>query len=235
MNKFERHSYLYSSWVALFVPCILSLYVGYDYIGSIAVIYDSSMNIVNKIIPASFMIAFYAAVGFYLRNTFRLTSRHLFQYRLFKEDETEMPTTQILLYADATLPDETKDRVREKVYEKFNFKMKNREEERNDLLNAKKCIIQAVKYMRNATREDPILVQSNYRYGFQRNQLGGLVWSSLFCIVLLLISAFTNSGYTIVSLCALLAVALQGVGAYFMMKDEAKTYADTLISSFLSY
>lgn len=41
----------------------------------------------------------YGALAYWVRQLFIDASKRLFQFRLFKEDETEMPTTKLLLWS----------------------------------------------------------------------------------------------------------------------------------------
>ena len=43
----------------------------------------------------------YGAVGFFARSLFRDASKMIFQFPMFKEDETDMPTTRLLLWNDS--------------------------------------------------------------------------------------------------------------------------------------
>lgn len=92
MNEYERHAYLYSAWTALLVPCFLTAFI----------VNSQFSQLINTImlIGSTFVsiAIIYVAIGFYIRELFRSTSKILFQFPLFKEDETKMPTTEFLLW-----------------------------------------------------------------------------------------------------------------------------------------
>ena len=92
MNEYERHAYLYSAWTALLVPYFLTALI-------VKSQFPQLINTVMLIGSTFASIAIiYAAIGFYIREVFRSTSKFLFQFPLFKEDETKMPTTEFLLW-----------------------------------------------------------------------------------------------------------------------------------------
>lgn len=69
------------------------------------------------------------AVGYLVREVFKETSKWLFQYRLFKKDETEMPTTQMLLWRNEIISPEYHNEIAAKVKETFGRKLPTRKEE----------------------------------------------------------------------------------------------------------
>ncbi|WP_028910697.1 hypothetical protein [Prevotella sp. AGR2160] len=231
MNKYERHAYLYSSWVALLVPLIsvvyyLSSYFYIDYKGPLA------------FIKVFFATAFpttigFAAVGFFFRDIFRQTSKQLFQFKLFKEDETKMPTTEMLLYKNKMLSRQRIKQLSEKLKIEYNVSLPTEEEQENDEEESRRRIVDAVGLMRAATRGDNILVQANYRYGFRRNMLGGLVWAMLVQIVLLLFILYKSVNVSPCLVGILLTIGLFLIG-WSSLKPAARNYARTLFNSFLS-
>ena len=58
-------------------------------------------------------------VGYLVSEVFKETSKWLFQYRMFKKDETEMPTTQMLLWQNELISPEYHNEIAAKVKETF--------------------------------------------------------------------------------------------------------------------
>lgn len=111
----------------------------------------------------------------------RFISKELFQKIYFKE-ESEMPTTNFLLYGDGTLAKSVKNQIREKIKFVFGTDLLNESEEKQNISEAKKTIIGAVSQIRNSTRDNSMILQHNIEYGFVRNLIGG-------CVLAVIVSA----------------------------------------------
>lgn len=73
MNEYERHAYLYSVWTALLVPCLVTIWVTWS---SILPSKIDTIHMIQKtlgIVASSAVV--YAALGFYIRELFRSTSK----------------------------------------------------------------------------------------------------------------------------------------------------------------
>ncbi|WP_270533141.1 hypothetical protein [Segatella copri] len=228
MNEYERHAYLYSAWTALLVPYFLTALI-------VKSQFPQLINTVMLIGSTFASIAIiYAAIGFYIREVFRSTSKFLFQFPLFKEDETKMPTTEFLLWRNKILSHEQITKVHSIMLEKYGYAMLDEEHEATDEHEARLNIIGAVGIMRKATRGDKILLQCNYRYGFQRNMLGGVVWSFLAIFLFMIISSINSLPFVCPCLIGLILILAQGIFAFVSMKYTARNYARTLINTFVS-
>lgn len=228
MNEYERHAYLYSAWTALLVPCFLTAFI----------VNSQFSQLINTImlIGSTFVsiAIIYVAIGFYIRELFRSTSKILFQFPLFKEDETKMPTTEFLLWRNKNLSHEQITKVHSIMLEKYDYAMLDEEHEAAEEHEARLNIIGAVGIMKTATRGDKILLQCNYRYGFQRNMLGGVVWSFLAIFLFMIISSINSLPFVCPCLISLMLIIAQGIFAFGVMKYMARNYARTLINTFIS-
>lgn len=232
MNEYERHAYLYSAWSALFVPCLLTIWVTWS---SILPSKIDTIHMIQKtlgIVASSAVV--YAALGFYIRELFRSTSKMIFQFPMFKEDETRMPTTELLLWKNKLLSHSLIEQVHHKLQAQYDFLMLDEQQEYADELEARRNIVGAVGIMKEATRGNKILLQCNYRYGYQRNLLGGLVWSFVLVLLFLISSYISDLHYVAVCWIALLLILVQGIIAFFFMKHASRNYARTLITVFIA-
>ena len=180
------------------------------------------------------MAAIYAAIGFYIRELFRYVSKRIFQFKLFQKDDTQMPTTQFLLWHDTKLPKEMKTLVRERVLQDYGFKMLTEEEERENEHEARLNIVSAVGLIRQSLRQNSILEQSNYRYGFQRNLLGGLVCVAILTLLIQIFALIVDGGISAELMIGLLIVLLQGALAFLQLQEAAEGYAKTLFEVYVS-
>ena len=231
MNKYERHAYLYSAWSALIVPTFLTAYAIWVQITHGNDAWLSFFKFVSILLP---MAAIYAAIGFYIRELFRYVSKRIFQFKLFQKDDTQMPTTQFLLWHDTKLPKEMKTLVRERVLQDYGFKMLTEEEERENEHEARLNIVSAVGLIRQSLRQNSILEQSNYRYGFQRNLLGGLVCVAILTLLIQIFALIVDGGISAELMIGLLIVLLQGALAFLQLQEAAEGYAKTLFEVYVS-
>ena len=230
MDTYSRHAYLYSAWTAMLIPCVLASAMIYYYEPT------SGLQDFWKAATTSIPVVVFLALGYFLRERIRATSKLLFQFPLFKEDETHMPTTDILMWS-SDYSDEMKRAIRNKVKKDFNYTMPSKEDEQKDEKAARKNIAAIVGSMRNKAREsgDAVYTQANYRYGYNRNLLGGLVWSFIITAVLMILN------FLIKSICykwfigALALIVIWGLVEFFVFyKYSARNYARQLFDTYLA-
>lgn len=231
MNKYERHAYLYSAWAALIVPTFVTAYAIWVQITHGNEAWLAFFKFLSILLP---MAIIYAAIGFYIRELFRYVSKRVFQFKLFQKDDTQMPTTQYLLWHDTKLPREMKTLVRERVFQDYGYMMLTAEEERNNEYEARLNIVGAVGLIRQSLRQNPILEQSNYRYGFQRNLLGGLVCVAILTLFIQIFALIVGIGISAELMIGLLIVLLQGALAFLQLREAAGGYARTLFEVYAS-
>ncbi len=111
----------------------------------------------------------------------RSVSKFIFEKYLF-EDDQKLPTTQLLMFSDSNYSEDFKRRIRTKIMTEFQIRVLNEDEEKENPELARKLIVEAVSRIRNSMREDTFIKQSNIRYGYFRNLIGGSVIGSIIAI-----------------------------------------------------
>lgn len=231
MDAYEKHANLYSSWVALLVPTILFIYS----LHATQLFLCENVLSIKGVLCSILPVAFFSACGYYFRELFRCSAKILFQFKLFKEDETAMPTTKLLLYGSHLLPRSDLALVRRRVKEDFLYRMPSEKDEDQDLASATIGIVGAVSKIREVIRSNKILLQANYRYGFYRNMLGGIVWATLPVVVILGLGyGLLNKRLVVAGWLSVFALALQFSLSFLFMKHAAWTYAKYLIAAYLA-
>ena len=172
------------------------------------------------------------AVGYLVREVFKETSKWLFQYRVFKKDETEMPTTQMLLWQNEIISPEYHNEIATKVKETFGRKLPTRKEEVAAPGLSKMRIAEIVSQIRQNCRGDEILRQYNIEFGFCRNYLGASVWSLIFIICIGIADIFCRwlPWWTVVV--AFVVQVLLMVGCYGILESRGWSYARYLMATF---
>ena len=179
MDKYVRVARVYPAVIGMLPTCILlAMCMGEWFPQCEAVV--GNVKWVLCLVGGTALVSM--AVGYLVREVFKETSKWLFQYPMFKKDETEMPTTKMLLWQNAAISPAYHKVIAAKVRATFGIKLPTAEEEKADLALAKKTIADAVYQIRQNCRGDDILRQYNIEFGFCRNYLGAGVWSSLLII-----------------------------------------------------
>ncbi len=172
------------------------------------------------------------AVGYLVREVFKETAKWLFQYPLFKKDESEMPTTKLLLWQNGAISPAYHKEIAAKVKATFGVKLPTHEEEKKDPVKAKMTIVDVVQQIRQYCRGDEILRQYNIEFGFCRNYLGACVWSIALIMGIGIANIFCGwlswwaLGFTFVLQLTLFA------GCYLLLETRGWTYARYLFATF---
>lgn len=230
MDTYSRHAYLYSAWTAMLIPCILTSAMIYYYEPA------TEIKDLWKALTTCIPIVVFLALGFFLRERIRVMSKLLFQFPLFKEDETKMPTTDFLMWS-SDYSEEMKKAIRKKVKQEFSYTMPTRNEEQKDEKAARMNIAAIVGSMRNVARDsgDVVYTQANYRYGYNRNLMGGLVLSFIITLFLMLLNHFMNSICYKWFVAAMVFIIIWLLIEYFVFyKFSARNYARRLFETYLA-
>lgn len=171
------------------------------------------------------------AVGYLVSEIFRETSKLLFQYPLFKKDETEMPTTKMLLWQNDAISPLYHKEIAAKAKKIFGIKLPTREEELANPEEAKRTIVDVVHQIRQHSRGDMILRQYNIEFGFCRNYLGASIWSILLVLGLSIVNIFYGwLSWWPLALALILQVLLM-IGCYKLLDIRGWAYANYLYAT----
>lgn len=232
-NNYTRKARVYSSLAAMIIPAIILSFV-FLYLGIPSIWNTPVATIITSIVPAALINA---VAGFFLMELFRSTSKLIFQFPLFSEDETDMPTTKLLMWGSKKrLSDDMINQIAVKVKNEFGITLMTASEERKkkNTLEAKRRVVCAVGQMRELTRGNENLLRYNIQYGFCRNYLGGSVYAILLIAIAIIVNSkvcFMNS----VALWVLLTVQIVFDLIFFIsLKYRGYAYARALFNAFLT-
>lgn len=231
MTEYEKKARLYPTLLSATIPGILLLCC----IWTIVPQYFTTIPFLYRILSMVGCAGiFIAACSFLGREACRRMSKCLFQSWFFKEDETEMPTTDLLIYEKSIFSAQQIDNIRNKIYSDFTISIPSKEQQ-VDGLELRKTITDVVRQIREKTRSNAILLDYNIRYGFCRNLLGGLSIGILFTFALIVTVFFNTITFPITPV--ILALILQLIlfmGASSQLKGIAKEYAKQLYNVYLT-
>ena len=229
MDDYSRKARMYPAVLSLFLP--ITLLLGFvicsiDCFTPLSVAYP----FVFALISSSLLTA---AIRWGLAEVCRQISKFLFQYPLFKEDESNMPTTDMLLWSDDSYPVTIKQMLHKKVLDKYGVKLYSKRAETADPVQARKLIASAVRLIREDTRDNKMLYRFNIDFGFWRNMAGGsllggaivgALWVFNCCVFVLPLWLFAWC-FAVENLLFL--------GALLFLRISARSYARQLITVFL--
>ena len=229
MDKYIRISRVYPAVLGMLPTCILLAMCMDDWFPQYQAL-AGNVKWVLYLIGGTALVSM--SVGYLVSEIFKETGKWLFQYTRFKKDETEMPTTKMLLWQNAIISPEYHRKIATMVKDKFGIKLSSQKEEKADIGIAKTRITEAVSQIRQNCRGDKILRQYNIEFGFCRNFLGASVWSMLSMTGLGIANFFCGwlSWWTI--LVALMIQLMLMVGSYLLLETRGWSYARYLFATF---
>lgn len=232
MDKYEKEARVYPAIVGMIIPAILTtLYIS-TFIPDAINIWESIIEKIEVFIPIAL---FYSALAYWIRQLFIDASKILFQFPIFKEDETEMPTTQLLLWSSNKRKSEDEiKQIASKIFTDFGIKLLTKEEEIANLSEAKRTIVDAVGKIREVTRKNENLQQYNRKYGFCRNYLGACVYAIGVIIIALIVNFILGMTYTKILLISLIIQVLLGVIDYMSYKSKGYDYARAMYNAYMT-
>ena len=231
MDIYQRKARVYPAILAMFLPSLALAYLCSEFGFSLLVYehWENSETIINLV--SSSIVG--SAIGYFFSESISTFSKWLFQFRLFKEDETKMPTTDLLMYKSTSFSADYIEKIKVRVLNDFGIILPDRNQQACMEWESRKIIANAVQLIRNVTRKDPILLDFNIKYGFFRNLLGGLLISELLLLIIMLTSICFGFNKTVYFVLMLIGLILF-IGAFIGMKINSKEYAKQLFSSYIA-
>lgn len=164
----------------------------------------------------------------------RFLGKEIFQAVFFK-NEMDMPTTNYLLYSNTTLGLNMQRMIRQRIQTDFSILLLSEAEVNSNPEEARKQIVFAVSQIRNKTRDNKLLLQHNYEYGFIRNFLGGSIFALIACLVNLYIFKYRIPNPYAFNVSIILAVGylLFVLCSKWLIHRHARAYARVLFEQYL--
>lgn len=231
MTEYEKKARLYPTLLSAIVPGISLLWT----VWTIVPLYFTTLPFLYRVLSTIGCAGvFIAACSFLGIEVCRRMSKYIFQSWMFKEDETNMPTTDLLIYEKSIFSSQQIDNIRNKISTDFTIHIPAKEQQ-VESLELRKTITDAVRQIREKTRSNSILLDYNIRYGFCRNFLGGLSLGIFFTIILIIAALFDYIYLPTRPITwALILQILLFMGAMLQLKSIAREYARQLYNVYLT-
>lgn len=231
MTEYEKKARLYPALLSSTVPGTLLLWCVWTIVPQYFTTIPFLYRLLSMVGCAGIFIA---ACSFLGREICRRMSKYIFQSWFFKEDETKMPTTDLLIYEKSIFSAQQIDNIRNKICSDFTITIPPKEQQ-EESLELRKTITDAVRQIKEKTRSNAILLDYNIRYGFCRNFIGGLSLGILFTLVLIISIMIDCISLPIVPTTYALGLQLLlFIGALFQLKSVAREYARQLYNVYLT-
>lgn len=162
-------------------------------------------------------------------------AKHFIEEPIFGRGGGRFPTTDMLLYNGGLISLERKELIRTKISNHFKCKFSTESEEKNNPSNARLQAREAVGHVRIFVGKGIITIYYNIRYGFFRNLIAGVIWSTIGSIGCSVLYAIRNDwkvmSFFIIYLLVFLTLF---IFRKIILERLAFTYADTLFNEFLN-
>lgn len=218
---------------ARFFPCIISalpLFVLWFFLSENIqlkelVTYLLSLKFYGGITLSIVFLYFYAQV---LRITSKIIEKKYFHHR------AGFPTTYLMTYSDDTFSKSYKDKYRRLVKQQFDLDLLNESEETADIVEARKRLNESTQLIRLKIKEGHLVSKQNIWYGFVRNLIGGTIYSTIFCIINIIVGSvwYKNPILVISSTILLVIYAIVLLFHKQILIQNAEDYANQLIAEF---
>lgn len=229
-NKiYEKKARLYPVIVAMLLPLFLIIHLSSKMIATFNQL-EEIWNIAISIIPATLITG---ALMYGVKSLSRSTSKALFQFPLFKEDESKMPTTELMLWRNKSISKQNKKLVHDKIQNDLGLILMSKEQEELEEKEARLLIADAVKQIREKTRENLILFNYNCNYGFIRNFMGASFWALIIVLCIGVVNYINQLIDVRLILGAIIIILISYPVAFFILKQNGKEYARQLYTAYL--
>ena len=179
-------------------------------------------------------VSSYIIFIYFMSHIIRSTSKY-YENKQFINNKG-FPTTYFMTYADSKYSEEFKSKYRQKVHNLFSFSLLNKEEETSNFIEAVKRLNEATRLVISHVGDGKLVLQYNTWYGFIRNLIGGLVYSIVLCAINVILSrtVVVDNVFFYVSMILAIIYVLIFLFKTVLLKQYAETYADKLISEFMT-
>lgn len=178
-------------------------------------------------------LTFQVVIFFFLSQFTRFIGKEVVQNYYF-DGESQMPTTNYLLYSNSEYSESYKKDFAEKIKTDFNVTLLPKEIELQDEKEARRKIVEAISLVRKKLHGNEFLLQHNIEYGTVRNFIGGSIVGMLLCLFNALFFYFVakNNFAITVSLCLGLVYLIALLSSKALINRLGNAYAKILFREY---
>ncbi len=166
----------------------------------------------------------------------RAIAKDIFESRWFKSDETQMPTTELLLHSNTEYSANFKSKIHQRIRKDFEVDIFSADAELKNETAARKVIAEAVALIRHRIKNGRLLLNRNIEYGFIRNLIGCSVIAVFISIPNICIFSFAEGNEQSLIIMSAVLTFLYLVPIVFskiLIRNHGKRYARTLFQEYI--
>lgn len=184
-NKYLKFARFYPTISAMAIPAVIAtaMCVG---TGALP---DTAWRTAVKLLTFAPIAGIFVALGFWFTEIGRFLSLIIMEKTRFRCSGNSMPTTQILLGIKPNISQSMRIKLSEKLLSECGIKLPVAGSSDDESVA---ICINATGFMREKTRDNAILTQYNYDFGFCRNYIGGSAVALLILLLLLSLAIYSH-------------------------------------------
>jgi len=225
-DKYTRIARIYPAIISI-IPLMLLI--------NVLMIDFKSEFLDNLLLKISFQLSLGVILIYLISQINRFISKEFFEKNYFK-DETQFPTTNLLLLNDTNFSESYKNKIRSKIKTDFNIELPEKQFENENIEKTRLEIKDIVGIIRTKLKNNSLLLQHNIEYGFIRNLIGGSPIGIIFSLMLLLYSFFIHPLLLMQILSIILTLFFMSILFFhkYLMRQYGILYAKKLFQEYLA-
>lgn len=225
-DKYLKFARYYPTISAMAIPAVVATAMCVE-TGQVP---DTAWSTVSKLLTFAPIAGVFVALGFWFTEISRFLSLFIMEKTRFKSCGKNMPTTELLLGRNGDLSASMRQKLSDKLLKECGIALPDNNVDENE---ARTICVNITGFMREMTRDNKILTQYSYEFGFCRNYIG----ASMVAIIILTIQTIIAACFHLFILWPLGGLVVQLLLCWFFWKalcTSGEQYANHLIYSYIS-
>lgn len=148
---------------------------------------NTTWSTVTKLLTFAPIAGVFVALGFWFTEISRFISLFIMEKTRFKSCGKNMPTTELLLGKNGDLSVSLRQKLSDKLLKECGIALPEYSVDDNE---ARTICVNITGFMREMTRDNKILTQYSYEFGFCRNYIGASVVAIIILAIQIIIAAY---------------------------------------------
>ena len=182
-DKYLKFARYYPTISAMAIPAVVATAMCVE-TGQIP---DTAWSTVTKLLTFAPIAGVFVALGFWFTEISRFLSLFIMEETRFKSCGKNMPTTELLLGKNGGLSESMRQKLSDKLLKDCGIALPENDMDEYD---ARTICVNITGFMREMTRDNKILTQYSYEFGFCRNYIGASVVAIIMLVIQIIIAAY---------------------------------------------
>lgn len=182
-NNYLKFARYYPTISAMAIPAVVATSMCVE-TGQVP---DTAWSTVTKLLTFAPIAGVFVALGFWFTEISRFISLFIMERTRFNSCGKKMPTTELLLGKNGDLSASMRQKLSDKLLKECGIALPEDSVDDNE---ARTICVNITGYMREMTRDNKILTQYSYEFGFCRNYIGASVVAIIMLMIQIIIAAY---------------------------------------------